>query len=587
MSCWHLCICWLPLVISAIDRPCSVCHPSVGAPASEVDVGAPASEVDFLIVGAGPAGLQWALLLESANVTSYLVLEKGFGAGSFFRTYPRARRLISNNKCRSGKGKSKDFGFRHDWNSLLGTNRSLCDLTNEFYTSANYLVEYLEEVAVGLRIEYNATVLGTSRHNGRHVVHLVDGRAFSCQHLVVATGFAPEPLPKAHWTRAKELFTYQTFPDLDANGKAPFCDNREVYIIGNGNAAFETANMLASCASAVHMFMRRPPRFSALTHYVGDVRMKSFEIADRYLLKSLDSLLVVEDWMDGAAPAAMSKEFGAVIIFSGGFTGRSPRLEDVSEQYRLPLVGSMNSSAKSKFPLTATFFSDPEVENKWYAGNLMHGRDYRSGAGGFIHGFRYLINAQVNFILAKHYERPYPSLHLADDASLKSHVNSRFQNSSALYQMHGHMRDIVVRHPSGSGYLYVEQIPRYWVHESLALLGVQQRPACHMEVGFDYGHTSEVPGPWDFSLMFSEEREDRNPPLFLHPVMVAVDASSAQTHFHGGEDFRASWTDPEEVRRNLEALEACMKVCLTGAASEASECTSADHCQTNSVTKHS
>merc|ERR1711966_180874 len=173
--------------------------------------------------------------------------------------------------------------------------------------------------------------------------------------------------------------------------------------------------------------------------------------------------------------------------------------------------------------------------NKWYAGNLMHGRDYRSGAGGFIHGFRYLINAQVNYVLTKHYGRECPKQVFAGRDALKRHVISRIQNSSALYQMHGHMRDIIVQDPQTTGYIYVKEIPRYWVKEVLTACGIQPRGVCHCEVGFDYGHTDEVPGAWDFDFMFKEERESQKPSLFLHPVVVAVDSSGQQTHFHGDE----------------------------------------------------
>ena len=56
-----------------------------------------AGEVDYLVIGAGPAGLQAAYFLKHFGL-DYAVVEASAQAGSFFRRYPRGRRLISINK---------------------------------------------------------------------------------------------------------------------------------------------------------------------------------------------------------------------------------------------------------------------------------------------------------------------------------------------------------------------------------------------------------------------------------------------------------------------------------------------------------
>ena len=52
---------------------------------------------DYVIVGAGPAGLQLGYFMQQAG-WSYLIVEAGNGPGQFFRTFPRHRKLISINK---------------------------------------------------------------------------------------------------------------------------------------------------------------------------------------------------------------------------------------------------------------------------------------------------------------------------------------------------------------------------------------------------------------------------------------------------------------------------------------------------------
>jgi len=72
---------------------------------------------DYLIIGAGPAGLQLAALLERDG-HDYAVLERGTAPGTFFIRYPRHRQLISIKKVYTGFD-DPELNLRMDWNSLL------------------------------------------------------------------------------------------------------------------------------------------------------------------------------------------------------------------------------------------------------------------------------------------------------------------------------------------------------------------------------------------------------------------------------------------------------------------------------------
>ena len=61
------------------------------------------------------------------------------------------------------------------------------------------------------------------------------------------------------------VYTYEDFPALEADGRAAWCDNRRVAVVGGGNAAFETADLMKACASATYVVLKREPRFASLT----------------------------------------------------------------------------------------------------------------------------------------------------------------------------------------------------------------------------------------------------------------------------------------------------------------------------------
>src|SRR5215204_6280386 len=87
------------------------------------DVQIAMGSMDYLVIGAGPAGLQLGYFLERAG-RDYLILEAGTTPGTFFRTFPRHRKLISINKPHTGEA-DPERNLRMDWNSLLSDDPDL------------------------------------------------------------------------------------------------------------------------------------------------------------------------------------------------------------------------------------------------------------------------------------------------------------------------------------------------------------------------------------------------------------------------------------------------------------------------------
>ena len=84
-------------------------------------------QYDYVLIGAGPFGIQMGYYLEK-NKEKYVILEKNEISGSFFTKYPIKRRLISSNKRYVESDPETDineFAYRHDWNSLICDNPEL------------------------------------------------------------------------------------------------------------------------------------------------------------------------------------------------------------------------------------------------------------------------------------------------------------------------------------------------------------------------------------------------------------------------------------------------------------------------------
>ena len=70
-------------------------------------------------------------------------------------------------------------------------------------------------------------------------------------------------------------------------------EGQSVLVIGNGNAAFETASNLVGVANYIHVASKSQVKLTIETHYVGDVRLTAQvgAVLEGYQLKSLNGLL--------------------------------------------------------------------------------------------------------------------------------------------------------------------------------------------------------------------------------------------------------------------------------------------------------
>src|SRR5215475_5826653 len=116
--------------------------------------------MEYLIIGAGPAGLQLGYFLEQAG-HDYLILEAGSSPGTFFQSFPRHRKLISINKPHTGWN-DPELDLRVDWNSLLSEqgHRPFTGYTPRYFPAADDMVRYLADFAHAhhLRVRYGAQV---------------------------------------------------------------------------------------------------------------------------------------------------------------------------------------------------------------------------------------------------------------------------------------------------------------------------------------------------------------------------------------------------------------------------------------------
>lgn len=451
---------------------------------------------DYIIVGAGPAGLQMGYYMEKAN-WDYLILEANEHAGAFFKTQPRQRRLLSINK-RFNLFPEEEFNMRHDWNSLLTDDYSLLfrDYTEKLYPEADTLVQYLKDFAekFALKIQYNTRVTHISREKeGDRLFILTDnqGNEYRCSKLIMGTGAVKHHVPDVEGIELAE--SYENY-DMDLKR----FENKRVAIIGSRNSAFEIANHIAGHAAIVHIWLgTNLIRHAWDSHFVGDLRAINNTFLDMFQLKSLHATLglvltKIVKLEDGtlrayfdehvphwAVPGTLDGSlFYDIIIYSTGWHFVAPDIfaDDIKpEVCDLKKYPVLNSSWESTTP------------DLFYIGTAMAARD-KKAATSFIHGFRYNIRSLFRILEDRYHNAPLPSKvwPLTNGEELQAFIEGqimRMSTTDALFQLFGVLCDVIVFSP-GKAEIFHE-LPLDYVLENERFTSEENILIMTLEFGFD------------------------------------------------------------------------------------------------------
>lgn len=495
--------------------------------------------MDYLVIGAGPAGLQLAYFLEQAG-RDYLVLEAGPTPGTFFRTFPRHRQLISSNKPHTGCS-DPEFNLRMDWNSLLSEDPQLrfTRYSERYFPPADEMVRYLSDFAASsrLRIQYDTRILSITR-NGVFSATDEQGRTYESKSLIIATGVSKPYIPPIPGIEAAELYT-----DVSVNPR-DFVDQR-VLIIGKGNSGFETADNLIETAAVVHVAGPNSIKLAWKTHFVGHLRAVNNNMLDTYQLKSQNAVL------DGNIERIVRRDgsYFATVSFS--------RANEVKKEIRYDRVivcTGFRFDASifaddcrpqlihwDRFPAQTSEWESTNAPDLYFAGTLMQVRDFKKSTGGFIHGFRYCVRALHRILERKYHEQAWPHTIMPSESSaLMEAVTARVNRTSALWQQFAVMCDVIVVERDGAA-RYYEELPVDYVHDSD--FGAAD---AYFTITLEYGPDHDKHDPFDITLkrVAQDDTEHSFDARYLHPVVRHYRRNTLIGEHHIAENLENEWNGP-------------------------------------------
>lgn len=488
---------------------------------------------DYLIIGAGPAGLQLGYFLRRAG-RHFLILDEADHPGSFYDVLPRHGQMISINKLYTGY-EDPETRLRYDWNSLLCDDPQLLmrHYSTRYFPQNTEYLHYLKDFAqrYELPIRYSARVTRVTRHSETFALDDQGGNHYYGKRLIIATGMGRTP--NYPTLSGIDLAVHYLHCSLDP---AEYADQR-VLIIGKGNAAFETANSLAATARIIHMCSPHSVKLAWETHFMGHVRTVNTEFIDTYYLKGQNGLLDarverLERKPDGIVASliyshadgqTMQLVYDRVILCTGF------RFDDsiFDESCRPELFFN------GKLPAMTHEWKSTNVKDLYFAGTLMQMRDFQKTMSSVTHGFRFNISFLSQLLAQKYHGQSLPYRELALDADiLAQQILKRVSTAAALFLQPDFLGDLLVVDRQAQYARYYENISLDYVR-SLEHAADEE----YYTISLAYGPHTENP---------RHPVRDPNPNLaykdiYLHPVIRHYRGASLLNEQHLAENLENNW----------------------------------------------
>jgi len=496
-------------------------------------------DYEYLILGAGPAGLQMGHHLSRAG-HSYLILEAGDCPGHSFKSFPRHRTLLSCNKVYTGS-EDPEVNLRFDWNSLLseGDGKLLFkEYSRSYFPAADDLVRYLGDYADfhELNVRCNTRIERVEKPKP-HMFRLRDsaGNCFTSRRLIVATGVSKPYVPQVAGIELAESYVDVSVDPDDFTGQ-------RVLILGKGNSAFETADNLISTTALIHVASPNPLRLAWKTHFVGHLRAVNNNFLDTYQLKTQNAVLdctvdrierregslVVSVRYSHARGETEELTYDRVIVCTGF------RFDDsiFSEECRPELV------INNRFPAQMPDWESINVPGLYFAGTLMQANDFKKHASAFSHGFRYNVRSLFHMLEKKYHHQDWPAKEIEPTPEgLVEATLERLNRTSALWQQSGFLHDVIVVDEDWNHALYYEELPLAHIHASE--IG---KCSHYYTITLEFGKLEGDP----FAVIRRPEPVRAEESVSLHPVIRRWCGHQLISERHLLENLLGEWTKADD-----------------------------------------
>jgi hypothetical protein len=171
----------------------------------------------------------------------------------------------------------------------------------------------------------------------------------------------------------------------------------------------------------------------------------------------------------------------------------------------------IRKTPNEKYPFINKEYQSVNNKDLFFIGALGHSHDYKESSGGFIHGFRYLIDYFYRIHYKKELDVETFDLNTTSLKDIADHIMYKINYTSAMYQMYGQLGDIFFFDKAAKECKYFNSVPT-----NIMMAFMQEHPLqTFFRLTLNYGDKKiEKIGDLD-------KQESKEPALarFLHPIV--------------------------------------------------------------------
>jgi hypothetical protein len=193
-----------------------------------------------------------------------------------------------------------------------------------------------------------------------------------------------------------------------------------------------------------------------------------------------------------------------------------------------------------KYPIIGRNYESTNNKKLFFIGSLMHSNDYKQSAGGFIHGFRYLIE----YFFHLNYDGKFDIINFTNKNlnSLVNHILYRINYSSSIYQMYGQIVDLFIYNTKTKMINYINN-----VHPSFLRSPSTDVDLVYFMLSLEYSNKIENDNISQLGVRTTSIGTESNA-ILLHPIIrvlkdfQGINKALIDT-IHFDEDLFADFTD--------------------------------------------
>lgn len=370
----------------------------------------PPGSYPLIVVGSGPGGLQTTYFLRKLGIQHAVISADPAPAG-MFRKFPFFERLITWTKPYATAARGTRTYEWYDWNTLLAEDPSERAEVAEFMDGTSYFPSRseMEKAIVAfsernrLQVRFDCRWQATRHEGDEFVLETTDGE-YRSKLIIFAIGVT-QP-----W-RDSAIEGVEAAPHyMEIKDPKEYADKR-VFIIGKGNAGFETADALLPWARKIFIASPSPVRMSVLTHSTDATRARYMQPVEDHALGGGNLLL------DATIPRIERTSVGYRVHAEGTTipgkwnfdveevvvaTGVSTPMLDLAD------IGVAGFWRGGRLPRLTPFWESPTVPGIYFAGNASMGAVGLKKYGipsnsAAAHGYRYNARVLTTHIARTHF----------------------------------------------------------------------------------------------------------------------------------------------------------------------------------------